>query len=80
VGTFGEPDTLKGVRPVRRGVAGNVPSNRKRAGYLPYQNGCQGSEMLDIPSPSCYSSPCSRALSSGGERFLHTRAVEAKHF
>ncbi len=24
VGAFGEPDTLKGVRPVRRGVVGNV--------------------------------------------------------
>ena len=24
VGAFGEPDTLKGVRPVRRGAVGNV--------------------------------------------------------
>ena len=28
VGAFGEPDTLKGVRPVRRGVVGNVPASR----------------------------------------------------
>ena len=46
IDAFGEPDTLKGVRPVRRGAVGNVPPWKgvredelrwRRAGRLPYR-------------------------------------------